>query len=1110
MAVRYIIGSAGSGKTEWLYREMLRLSEEYPDKAIYYLVPDQATLQAQRELVARQKKGCVLNIDILSFSRLKYRLSEELGDCFATVLDDIGKSMLLKKVLLEVDDKLELYGGKHRMPGFVSEMKSMISEFQRYLVDADKLKELSREQNDPMLAHKLADLSAILSHFREVLGTKFLTEEDVYSAMCGPVERSEKLKHSLIFMSGFTGFTPSQFQLLRSLMRVCDNLTVALTMDAELYGHTMNANSVFHITAKTIAGIGAIADEEGIPVEQAVLLPNRNGDSALDFLQNNLFRRNGRIYAGKVSNVMLHSEPNLTEEVRFLLTEIEGLVRSGRCRYKDIAVICGDVKQYSQLLEEMTEASGIPCFIDYKSDVMHDPLIDFIRSMLQVLISDFRMDHVVHYMKNRLSGFSFSDSCLFENYLLAKGIRGSSAYRRPFQYKYGTGHRDSLADVNRIRGCLEMDLIPLVEEFGKASCGQEFVRILYDYLLRHKCYTELKEMAETVEKVPSRSARRKALEYGRIYEVVMKMLDNLYELLGDVPMKLSEFAEILDAGFQELKVGMIPPEFDSVTVGDVKRSRLDGIRHLFLLGVNEGVIPGSGHGSDILTEKEREDLRDSRVVLSDLPKDSLSTEEFYIYLACAKPSESLTISYYRGGADGKETKPSYVIYRIMNLMPELMITNERSSDSLFRRVAADRGRRLYLQAVADGDKADVYGETARRWFESPDGIAYAPEEPEKLKNAQLPKAETETIPEELSAYLYGNCLRGSVTMLEKYAECALKSFFESGLALEERAEYTTGARELGTVMHDAISRYSEAVKNSGETFRLISDEQASELMDKVIDDILAEEKQEIFHSSKRNSYKAHVMRNTLQFMTAAIKKQLVAGKFEPTAFEKKFHYASEHMELNGIIDRIDTYDDGTNTYVKIVDYKSSKRDLDFAEVYNGSQAQLPVYMKQELREVGERAVPAAMFYSAMLNDYVEAPNSDEAMKLRVENVKPNGIALNSQTVITGLDNAFVTEDEKYVSSVTPISVKKKQYTNVVDREGFDAINDYAEKLMEKEAEEILKGNVRRNPVEGSCDRCSYRDLCADVRKDSSLYRAKGKMSQEEFLAAIRKEEDDGV
>lgn len=1103
MAIRFVIGSEGSGRTEWMQQEMLRLSEAEPDRSVCLIVPDQATLQAQKELVSRQKNGCVMNIDIISFSRLKYRLSEELGDCFPPVLDDIGKNMLLKKVLVSAEEKLLIYRNKHKKPGFLSELKSMISELQRYLVDAGKLKELSGTEEDPILRDKLSDLSVILADFRELLGDRFLTEEDVYSAMCKPVERSAKLRGADLFLYGYTGFTPSQFLLLRSLMRVSGTLTIALGMDREMLGDRNVYESIFKMTQKTIDEIRKIASEEQISELPPVILDNPVSDNALRFLQNNLFRRNGKHYDGPVSGVSVHSLPSVKDEIRFLLTEIERLVRFEGCRYREIAVVCGDVQAYAGEIEEAAEANDIPCFIDYKSDLMNDPLVDLLRSIFRVFETDFRRDAVTHYMKNVLSGYSFEDACLMENYLIAKGIRGASAYKKPFRYTYKTKHANPLEDANRVREQLAGDLIPLLTELKNAADVSASVRILYEFLLRHDCAGKLNALADSLENIPGRKAEARGYEYRKIYQTVLDFLDQMNDLMGDMKLSMWELAEVMEAGFAELKLGRIPPESDSVTVGDVKRSRIDGVRCLFLLGVNEGALPGCSQGSGILSDKERELLAKKQIELGELPKESLPTEEFYIHLACAKPSERLFVSYHRTGESGRESKPSYVIYRLLGLLPKLDISNEHTDRSLFGCIAADNAGKAYRNACSQEGEPSPYNEALRQWFTSEEGEPYAPEEPERIESAKAGEQAPRAIPAELAAQLYGNRLSGGVTMMEGYAHCAFRMFLERGLRLEDREIYEADAADIGSFMHEALSRYGNAVIKSGTTFRLISEEDSSALMEQTVNELLSEEKNEIFQSDNRNAYMAFRIRELLMHMTKMIREQLKAGRFEPEEFEKKYSFSSEFMDLYGSIDRVDScYEEGRKL-IKISDYKSSDKDIDYGEIYIGTKAQLPVYMKAVLRENPSKNVPAAMLYARLDDPYVSADDEEAAEAERKDAIRPKGVILSDACVLKAIDNTLSGEG-KEKSDVVLLSDEK-----MLTAEEMNALSDYAEELLKSEAKEILGGNIVQNPVtfgqNTACTYCAYTDFCTKKIREERDFRSVPKMKKNDFFAKLKEE-----
>ena len=1109
MSLRFVIGSEGSKKTEYLYRQMLGLCEADPECSVFYFVPDQATLTAQRELVKLHKNGCVMNIDILSLSRLKYRLSEELGDCFPEVLTDIGKGMLVKTVLLGSDGELTLYGNNHRKPGFVSEMKSMLSELMRYLVDADRLSELSEASEDPMLSHKLHDLSIILARFREALGDRYLTEEDIYTAMCGAVLKSKKLRGAKIFLNGFTGFTPSQFLLLRSLLSVCDEMTVALTMDAELYGKTIPGYSIFHMTAETIAKLGRIADEEQIEVLKPVLLSDDADATDLGFLKQNLFRRKGLRYSGDVKNVRIRSAKTAKEEVRSLVTDIERLVRLEGCRYREIGVILGDVETYAPLLSDAAKTAGIPCFVDYKTDVINNPLVDFIRTALVTVITDFRADKVSSYLKNPMSGYAFTDAALFENYLSAKGIRGYSAYQKPFTYRFRSVHGDCLTEINRIRESLVSDLGALRNAMKDAMDTSGLVRALYDFLLAHSCYEKTEELAERFAESEDARTLRKSAELRMIYGTVLNLLDDLNGLLGPVKLTPSEFTEVLDAGFHEIAIGLIPPEQDCITVGDIKRSRLEGIRHLFFIGVNDGSVPGPGHGSSILTEKEREDLAEKKLELSELPQDGISTEEFYIYLACAKPSDSLTLSYSLIGKGGKEIKPSFVIYRILNMFPNLKTEDEFDRMSVFDAVSADQGQRLFLSALRSEPLGYPFEKEVAEWFMSEEGLPYAPADRELLLKAAEGEPVPEQIPEEIARELYGQCLKGGVTMLEEYAKCAFITFLRRGLKLEEVPGYTPDQRDFGTIYHNALEQYSQRIREAGKTFRTLSEEESRAFMEDAVTSVMEKDSPDIFRVGERYSYVRYCLTRTLHHMTDIIRRQLGSGRFEPEYFEEKFRFTTEHMDVNGKIDRVDTYRDGKN-YLKIIDYKSGSSEFDYRKIYDGRLLQLPVYMKAMTERDPENNVPAAMFYEKVGDPYVKAANADEAEKKRVEALCPSGLVLDREDIITGLDNRFLTAD-KLNSDLIPVRKNGGYVSGIATEDEMHELMDHAERKMAEAASEILAGNIVRNPVQSgqqtSCKYCAFAGLCKDFGEHQTEQMRKSEpMDKELFFAAIREEE----
>ncbi len=1094
MGIRYVIGENAAAVTKQLYGEMLRRIEDKPEQRIYYFVPEQATLQAQKDLAAMHPTGCVMNIDILPFKRLVYRLKEEHGDVIPPVMDDIGKGMLVKRVLLQENEKLSLYRGKAEKPGFVQEMKSMLSEFARYTITAEQLTTVAEQVNDGLVAHKLRDMSCVMSGFRNALENAYITEEEIYSVMCPWVERSKLLRGSIIYFDGFTGLTPSQYELVRSLLRVCDELTVAVTMDPALYGRCLSEQHLFTMSAKLIRVVSQLGEETGHRTLLPVLLSAETGEPSLGHLRKEIFRYPVQAYDAP-PEITMYAASDMESEVRYVVGRLVELVRNQGYRYDELAILCGDVEGYSEAIRMAMERADIPYFIDYKNDVMSNPLIDYIRSLLRVLVTDFRAEQVIRFMKNPLGDYDFTAVCHLENALLAHGIRGYSKWKRGFSTGYSEKRVCHEEEIDALVNRLMEELSPLRTQMKEKKSTEARVGALYEFLRAHDTYARMEALAEKMCDSTVPGNKRREAEYRGIYENVMLLFEQTVYLLGNTQLSLAEFASVLDAGFAELKPGVIPPLQDCVTIGDVKRSRLGSVRQLFFLGVNEGIVPGGGNSPQLLTQKEREKLKEMHgMELSETEKESVSTEEFYLYLALTKPSEHLTVSWRRGGEERRELRPSYVVHRLLRMFPQLKVTTESDEKSFFARIAHDGGVEAYLRSLRERAKETPETEAVvlQTWFENHPGYKGLPEHAEKLKRGEEFTG-NERLHADLARALYSQSLRGSVSRLECYAECAYRHFLKYGLQLEERKEFRASSLDIGNAFHDALRRYSEKVAQSEESFRTIAPEVAARYMDEAVEEMLASPSREIFTANQRNAYLSVKMRHTLQRMLWVITEQLKRGSFEPKFFEKYFRYNSERLQVHGVIDRIDVFEDGDNTWYKVIDYKTGKKTLDLAHMFFGLDLQLPAYVGAVEREVLPGAKPAAAFYCRVEDPLVEECDDPQTAVLAA--LRPNGMLLENRELIRHLDNG-IPDEGAYTSPVIPVKTLKSGAfgadSQAISTEQMSRLTKHTLQVMEHEAEAILSGDVGRRPYryggETGCDYCEYAGICGKERGGSMQYR----------------------
>ncbi len=464
MALQFVFGSSGSGKTHYLYKEAVRAALEQPDMKVLYMVPEQFTMQAQKEIITLHPRHGITNIDVLSFRRLAYRVFEELAVVNLTVLDDMGKSMVLRKVAAAKKKELGLYQGQLNKNGFISQLKSMLSEFYQYGITEGQLEELIGEADRPLLKHKLEDMLVIYRGFKEYIENRFATAEEILETLCKVLPRSEFVKNSRVYLDGYTGFTPVQYRIIELLLKYSREVTVSVTVDpaADPYEEA-SIQHLFYMGKHTVHRINRLAQKAGAKKLPDICLtahPRFKEAPALGYLEQNLFRtftpyREGKEGEGSLKEqICLCQASNPGEEVGFAVSRIEQAVRKEGLRYRDIAVITGDLKGYGKEILHQFQEAGIPCFLDDKRNIVENPLVERIRSVLEVVSQDFSYESVFRYLKCGLSRTVWENPLMtarLENYVRALGIRGYSRWNSQWEWTYRGGAQINLEELNRFR-----------------------------------------------------------------------------------------------------------------------------------------------------------------------------------------------------------------------------------------------------------------------------------------------------------------------------------------------------------------------------------------------------------------------------------------------------------------------------------------------------------------------------------------------------------------------------------------------------------------------------------------------------------------------------------
>ena len=1136
--LRLIIGSSAQKNREYLLKNMLAKSKTGASE-VFFFVPEQANLDAERDLCAMTGGGCVMNIDIVSFRRLAYRLVDELGDRIPPVLDEVGKSLLLQKVMTEHGKQMPLFGGKINKPGFVEEVKSLLSELVSYEVTSEQLRMAAENAvtSDHLLAGKLGEVSDIYTWFRERCGGEQIMEVDIYRAMRPLAEESQRLSGSTLYFDGYTGFTPTQQSLLSTLFRRCGDVYVTVTIDpaecredGEGDGRRGGANC-FRISREMMASLRRLASETDKTVKMLEVPDEPDGgekapatrDPELVYLCDSLFRRGRGQYRGTPTGaVRLVSATDRESEVLSCVREIARLVRKDGLRYKDIGIVCGDVPSYAELLRKYFTEAGVPFFIDQTSEVTDNALVDYIRSLLRMILSDMRTDRVMRWLRNPINTFDTDTLSYLENFLIARGIRGRSAWEKGFFGDYGGRHETHAAECIALAKEIAGTLAEVSEALrSKDTDVRGKTAALYRFLEKQGVYERTQAIAEELssENVPWHA--RRAGEYRSVYRAVTELFTRMHDLMPEQKITLKDFADLCDSGFADLRLGVIPPEPDCVTIGDRKRSRIGVVKHLFFLGMNEGFVPGGKKSSLLLSESERRTLKETYgIVLSDTEKEAVDTEEFYILLTLQKPTETLTISWCEEGEGGRKAAPSYVVNRIRRLFSERnnILANGDAAD-FFERIAVDGGlsELMHNYAVASGrDPVTTLSgeETADcralyQWYFGGES-GETPLSAELMDEAADGFAREQTIAPELAKALHPGGTVFSVSRMQSYAECPYRHFLEYDLGVEDRATYEPTQIEKGNVYH-AMTEYVEnrmaELAASGAT---VSEEMLASLVAEAEEHVKGDPANECFLGDGRSRYLLHSLAENLHFALPRMAKRQAKGTYRFAGAEEAFDRPLGEYRLKGKIDRVEYAKDGDITYIKVVDFKSSPRRFDAKAVADGMNLQLPIYLSEKeraLREEGIKAVPAAGFYEFFNRRPIEGLPGEESAKAVDESAKPLGFfALEDATAASEASCAAdrylrqldtgVTAGE-YASEAVNLKVNSrgKMSGDGISESEMREVIDTADKVLLTEVGEIAGGSIGIVPY--TPDACKYCDQAGVCRKNAMEFVPYRRGSQED-------------
>ncbi len=1118
MSLRIIYGRAGSGKSYFCLEDIKNKLNQKSDTPLILIVPEQFSLQAERSLVKTMGASGFNKAEVLSFKRLAYRIFSEVGGSCRKRISQPGKCMLIFHILDKLKPDLNVFGMTAGRRGFSSTLCSIISEFKRYSVTPQILNQASKSiKGNQQLIDKLEDIGRVYEQYENELGVRYADSDDDLTVLCRKLDDSSYINGAEIWIDGFSGFTPQEYAVIEKLLTKAVNVNITLCTDCIEDEYNLSGVELFAPSRATAAKLIKIARQKGVGILKPVALNNKHSryiSDELKHLEQNVFSFCPSTYKEKLKDINVYRATSLYNEIEETARDIVRQCRENGFRYNDIAVVSGNLARYKKIISAVFTQYEIPFFIDNKRDVMGHPLIMLVLSILRIYPSNWSYEAVFRYLKTGLTGIERNDVDLIENYVLAHGIKGSK-WTAEQEWRYGiySSFKDNSTDyelmisekVNEIRQAVVMPLSIFHEKTKGRKKVEETCSALFDML----CDIGIPERIEAlVQRYKDSGQLEQANEYSQIWNMIIDILDQMVEAVGKETMTIDKFSELLEIGLTESKMGLIPPALEQLTVGSTDRSKSHNVKAMYIVGVNDGVFPTVEKDEGLLTDMERDELKELGIELAPDTRSKTFEQQYIAYSVLCASSQYIRISYPVSDGEGKTLRPSNIISRLRRVFPCLSIQSEISRENTEKDLAkictpspTFNEMISVMRAGTEGREINPIWKNIYDWYISKE------EWKEKCRQALYAFKHTNQVKEinrEKTRRLYGSNIHTSVSRLEKYASCPFSYYVEYGLKAQERKIFKLSAPDMGSFLHQVLDRFSKYIYDNGLSWRGLEKAWCIDKINQIVDELLEELKETVFTGSRRYKYLTERLKRVLIRAVWVIAEQIKRGGFEPVGYEVGFGAneqlppitielpTGESIILNGRIDRVDALKTEEGTYLRIIDYKSGNKSFKLSNVYYGLQIQLVTYLdaiwQGGLPDNKDNITPAGMFYFKIDDPIIKGNNTvtDEYIEKSImKQLKMRGLLLSDVKIIREMDRQISGD-----SDIIPARINKDESlgrSTSATLEQFESLRAHVKRLLGKIGQEMLKGNISISPYKNKkatpCVYCSYQAIC---QFDSSM------------------------
>lgn len=1117
-----IIGRVGSGKTQKVYELIKNKSDKNQSSVL--IVPEQYSFETEKNIILNMGALAADSVAVYSFTFLADDLLRKFGMAQKNNIDDSIRSAIMLLALQEVGDELELYSKAKYSTGFINEMLGMIKEFRQSAVSGKDMRDISREVENLPLRKKLRELSVISEAYTALTEKSYADDETALDILHSYLPSSDYFKGKSVFIDGFRGFTAQESKVIGDIIAKADDVYITVCTDkvSGLY----EKGSVFAHTRRTAERLIKLGQK--VTNEKADIIfaerKNRYDSKELAFLEENIYSPDMQKYSDPTDNITVCCAENFIAECDFVACEIKRLISEDGYRSRDFAVIGRDASVYELQIKSSLNKYGVPVFIDKRQPVMTQPLMIFVTAAIKTVSEGFNCENILRLLKTGLAGFEREETSKLENYALMWNINGSRWYDDFKGHPGGLGKEmlekdaEELCEINELRKRAVIPLLKFKKAFDGAN-GREKALALYNLLLDFNVGENLKNF---VARLIEDGEYSLAHEQGRIWNILIEIIDNIAEILGEMKLNAKRFEEIFSLMAARCSIGVLPAGLDEVTVGSADRVRVSNPKIVFVVGVNDGVFPYVQINKQILSRSEREEIRKFGVELGQSAEQDVMEERFIAYNTVCSPLEKLYVSYAKKSPTGSDMSASEIAVQIKKMFPNCRQIDTRAADM----TDYVRSKKAAFEVLAkEWNKNSVLVETLKKYFEQDEEYRGRFE---ALKRA-AEKNQFSIEDKEIAKKLFGKDMYISATRAETFYKCPFQYFCKYGLKAAPQKAAELDPMQKGTVIHYVLEKLIKVYQKDG--LLKMSKEERDKCITDILDEYFALNMSSQDEKSERFIYLYKSLGITVCAVADRLIKEFSVSEFVPVAFELPIDEDSDvkplkielsdggTMRIKGSVDRADIMTDSdSNVFVRVIDYKSGGKDFHLSDVFNGLNMQMLIYLFSIWKNgdgVFKNATPAGILYmpvKASAADVARDADDNELMLKQLKDYRMNGLVLDDSRVIYGMDSGC---SGLYIPA--KYDKKKSVFTgSLIGLKELSSLFGKVEKILKDMGDELHGGNISVYPVisrtrtdsySDACKYCDYKSVCGYEENDRS--NELKDFSDEECLAMLGDGENDG-